>query len=84
MKNNPLNEITFVGHLGTVTSLRAERLRSEGSSPLIANGEVEERQVDPETGRSLRCDIRLNTTSGRKLASGEMKRPEVPRGAGCH
>jgi hypothetical protein len=79
-KSNSLNEITFVGHLGTTTSLRAERLRSEGSSPLIANGEVEERQVDPETGRSLRCDIRLNTASGRKLASGEMKRPEVAEG----
>jgi hypothetical protein len=79
-KSSSLNEITFVGHLGTTTSLRAERLRSKGSSPLIANGEVEERQVDPETGRPLRCDIRLNAASGRKLASGEMKRPELAEG----
>jgi hypothetical protein len=48
--------------------------------PLIATGEVEERQVDPATGRPLRCDIRLNAPNGRKLASGEMKRPEVPEG----
>jgi len=53
---NSLNEITFVGHLGTTTSLRAERLRGEGVSPLIANGKVEEREVDPDTGRPLRCD----------------------------
>src|SRR3712207_4787794 len=79
-KNDPLNEITFVGHLGTTTSLRAERLRGVGSSPLIATGEVEERQLDPATGRALRCDIRLNAVNGRKLASGEMKRPEVPEG----
>ena len=68
-----LNEVTFVGHLGTTTSLRAERLRGEGRFPLIANGEVEERQVDPDTGRVLRCDIRLNAQGGRKLASGERK-----------
>lgn len=49
-------------------------------SPLIATGEVEERQVDPTTGRALRCDIRLNAPNGRKLASGEMKRPEAPEG----
>ncbi len=75
-----LNELTFVGHLGTVTGVRAERLRTEGRTPLIVDGEVEERQVDPRTGRVLRCDIRLNAASGRKLASGEMKRPEVAEG----
>jgi hypothetical protein len=76
----PLNEVTFVGRLGTITSLRAERRRTEGLPVLIHSGEVEERQIDPETGRFLRCDIRLNTSSGRKLASGEMKRPENPEG----
>jgi SAM-dependent methyltransferase len=75
-----LNEVTFVGHLGTVTGIRAERIRMDGGTPLIVHGEVEERQVDPKTGRVLRCDIRLNAASGRKLASGEMKRPEVPEG----
>ena len=75
-----LNEVTFVGHLGTVTGVRAERVRTEGRTPLIVHGEVEERQVDPATGRVLRCDIRLNSASGRKLASGEMKRPEVAAG----
>jgi N-6 DNA Methylase len=76
----PLNEVTFVGRLGTITSLRAERRRAEGLPVLIDNGEVEGRQIDPESGRYLRCDIRLNASSGRKLASGEMKRPENPEG----
>ena len=78
--SEPLNEITFVAHLGTVTGVRAHEMRSAGKTPLIAHGEVEERQVDPETGRVKRCDIRLNSSAGRKLASGEMKRPEHPDG----
>lgn len=77
--NEGMNELTFVGWLGTETALRAERKRSIGDQPLIASGEIEERQVDAE-GHIRRCDIRLNSEGGRKLASGEMKRPEVPEG----
>jgi hypothetical protein len=76
----PMNEVTFVGHLGSITSVRAERRRAADQPILIAIGEVEERQYDPQTGRYLRCDIRLNAPNGRKLASGEMKRPEVTEG----
>lgn len=79
MPPEPLNEITFVARLGTATALRAERRRQSGELVLIASGEVEERQVDAQ-GRVRRCDIRLSSPSGRKLASGEMKRPEVPEG----
>jgi hypothetical protein len=79
MPSEPVNEITFVARLGTVTALRAERRRQAGELVLIATGEVEERQVDAN-GRVRRCDIRLNSVTGRKLASGEMKRPEVPEG----
>ncbi len=75
VKKPPLNEVTFVGHLGTITSLRAERLRNEGLLPLIASGEVEERQVDPATGRALRCDIRLNART-----SNVSKPCSIPRG----
>jgi hypothetical protein len=78
--NSTLNEVTFVAHLGTVTGVRASELRANGFAPLIATGEVEERQIDPNTRRALRCDIRLNSSTGRKLASGEMKRPELPEG----
>lgn len=74
------NEITFVARLGTVTGKRAASRRAQGLPVLIEAGEVEERQIDPATGRSLRCDIRLNSASGKKLASGEMKRPEVAAG----
>lgn len=80
MTDEAENEVTFVARLGTITGKRAERRRSMGLPVLIEAGEVEERQVDPETGRSLRCDIRLNAGTGKKLASGEMKRPEVPEG----
>jgi hypothetical protein len=55
-------------------------MHADGKPVLIEAGEVEERQLDPETGRYRRCDIRLNDVAGRKLASGEMKRPEVPDG----
>lgn len=74
------NEITFVARLGTVTGKRAANRRANGLPVLIEAGEVEERQIDPATGRSLRCDIRLNSANGKKLASGEMKRPEVAAG----
>jgi type I restriction-modification system DNA methylase subunit len=75
-----MTEMTFVGHLGNITSVRADRRRQAGDAVLIASGAVEERQIDPATGRLLRCDIRLNAPNGRKLASGEVKRPEVPEG----
>ncbi|HYI63508.1 MAG TPA: N-6 DNA methylase [Allosphingosinicella sp.] len=74
-----VNEITFVARLGVATKLRAERRRNQGLTVLIENGEVEERQVD-RSGSVRRCDIRLNSRGGAKLASGEMKRPEVPAG----
>lgn len=76
----PINEVTFVGRLGTTTGVRAAERRAVGLPVLIEAGEVEERQLDPATGRYRRCDIRLNGRGGRKLASGEMKRPEVPEG----
>ena len=71
-----VNELTFVARLGAATALRAERRRNCGEQVLIESGEVEEKQVD-NTGRLRRCDIRLNSKGGRKLASGEMKRPEI-------
>jgi hypothetical protein len=81
MVSEPMNEQTFVAHLSGTTRLWAERWQQKtGNQPLIASGEVEERQVDPATGRVLRCDIRLNAANGKKLASGEMKRPEHPDG----
>lgn len=79
MAKTPVNELTFVARLGAATTVRAERRRDAGLPVLIASGEIEERQVDA-LGRVRRCDIRLNTKGGRKLASGEMKRPEVPEG----
>jgi hypothetical protein len=75
-----INELTFVARLGTQTALRAERRRSAGLSVLIARGEVEERQLDPVTGRYKRCDIRLSGPTNRKLVSGEMKRPDASGG----
>jgi hypothetical protein len=75
-----MNEPTFVSRLGAVTRLRAESRRAAGLPVLIASGEVEERQLDPRTGRYRRCDIRLNSNTGRKLVSGEVKRPEHPEG----
>ena len=80
MPAEPLNEPTFVARLGARTALRAERRKQAGLPVLIAHGNVEERQIDPATGRYKRCDIRLNSATGRKLVSGEMKRPEVPEG----
>jgi hypothetical protein len=59
-----LNEITFVGHLGMTTSLRAERLRDKDSSLPIANGEVEERQVDSDTGQPHAAFGRMPQRSG--------------------
>ena len=74
-----MNELTFVARLGVATAIRADRRRSASQPVLIVRGDVEEKQVDAQ-GRVRRCDIRLSDASGRKLASGEMKRPEVPEG----
>jgi hypothetical protein len=80
MPTKPINELTFVARLGAFTKLRAERRKQNGLPIIIALGDVEERQIDPATGRYKRCDIRLSSPTGRKLVSGEMKRPEVPEG----
>jgi hypothetical protein len=74
-----VNELTFAGWLAEFTATRAQRRESAGEPVLIASGAIEERQVDAD-GRVRRCDLRFNTASGRKLASGELKRPEVPEG----
>ena len=77
--SKPLNELTFAGWLVEFTAMRAHRREAAGEPVLIATGTIEERQVDPD-GRVRRCDLRFNSASGRKLASGELKRPEVPDG----
>ena len=75
-----MNEQTFVSRLGDFTAVRAHRLGAAGTPTLLVAGMIEERQLDPVTGTYKRCDMRLNSASGKKLASGEMKRPEVPEG----
>lgn len=74
-----MNEVTFVAQLGAVTAVRAAAAKAAGSPVLIAQGNVEEAQRD-STGSVKRCDMRLSSAGGRKLVSGEMKRPEVPEG----
>jgi hypothetical protein len=75
----PMNELTFAGWLAEFTAVRAAARETAGESVLIAVAAIEERQVD-ENGAVRRCDIRFNTSRGRKLASGELKRPEVAEG----
>lgn len=79
MPADTMNELTFAGWLAEFTATRAQRREDSGEPVLIATGAIEERQVDRE-GRVRRCDLRFNSVSGRKLASGELKRPEVPEG----
>ena len=79
MSLEAMNELTFAGWLAEFTAARAQHRRDTGEMVMIAGGAIEERQVDGE-GRVRRCDIRFNSASGRKLASGELKRPEVPEG----
>jgi hypothetical protein len=74
-----MNELTFAGWLAEFTATRAQRRQEAGEPVLIASGAIEERQVDAD-GRVRRCDLRFNSVSGRKLASGELKRPEVAEG----
>src|SRR5213592_825530 len=79
MSKDAMNELTFAGWLAEFTATRARRKTDAGEPVLISSGAIEERQVDAE-GRVRRCDVRFNSSSGRKLASGELKRPEVPEG----
>lgn len=74
-----MNELTFAGWLVEFTALRAAQQQESGGSPLIASAAIEERQRD-ENGVVRRCDIRFNSLRGRKLASGELKRPEIAEG----
>lgn len=74
-----MNEVTFVAKLGAFTAVRASAAKSSGTTVLIAQGNVEEAQRDA-SGSVKRCDMRLSSASGRKLVSGEMKRPELAEG----
>jgi hypothetical protein len=74
MPTDVMNELTFAGWLAEFTATRAKR-REDASAPvLIASGAIEERQVGAD-GHVRRCDLRFNSSAGRKLASGELKRP---------
>jgi hypothetical protein len=79
MSGDSINELTFAGWLAEFTATRAKHREDTGEPVLIASAAIEERQVDSD-GRVRRCDIRFNSASGRKLASGELKRPEVSEG----
>lgn len=74
-----MNELTFVAKLGVATALRHRAAKDAGRPVRIAEGNIEESQKDG-SGRVKRCDMRLASASGRKLVSGEMKRPEVAEG----
>ena len=79
MPTDAMNELTFAGWLAEFTATRAKRREDKGEPVLIASAAIEERQVDAD-GKVRRCDLRFNTAAGRKLASGELKRPEVREG----
>src|SRR5262245_55363102 len=79
MPSESINELTFAGWLAEFTATRAQRKELSGEPLLIASAAIEERQVDAN-GAVRRCDLRFNTSSGRKLVSGELKRPEVAEG----
>jgi hypothetical protein len=79
MASVTMNELTFAGWLAEFTALRAAAREAAGELVLIAVAAIEERQID-EKGVVRRCDIRFNSARGRKLASGELKRPEVAEG----
>jgi hypothetical protein len=74
-----MNELTFAGWLAEFTAVWASGKEAAGTPTLIAAAAIEERQVDAK-GAVRRCDVRFNSDKGRKLASGELKRPEVPEG----
>lgn len=79
MPTETVNELTFAGWLAEFTATRYQRRESAGEPFLIASAAIEERQVDAD-GAVRRCDLRFNSAAGRKLASGELKRPEVAEG----
>jgi len=79
LSKQTLNELTFAGWLAGFTTVRHERRSNTGEISLVASADIEERQTD-SYGVVRRCDVRLNSLAGRKLASGELKRPEVPEG----
>ena len=54
-----MNELTFAAKLGTITRLWYEEKLQRGDSPVIARGEIEEKQVD-SPGAVRRCDLRFN------------------------
>ena len=74
-----MNELTFAGWLAEFTAVRAAARDGAGEQVLIAVAAIEERQID-DRGVVRRCDVRFNSIRGRKLASGELKRPEVAEG----
>lgn len=74
-----MNELTFAGWLAEFTAVWAAGKEAAGTPTLIATAAIEERQVDAK-GAVRRCDVRFNSDKGRKLASGELKRPEIPEG----
>lgn len=74
-----MNELTFAGWLAEFTAVWAAAKEAAGAPAIIATAAIEERQVDAK-GVVRRCDIRFNSEKGRKLASGELKRPEVSEG----
>jgi hypothetical protein len=77
--SSTMNELTFAGWLVEFTTLRSAQIDESGGAAFIASAAIEERQRD-ENGVVRRCDIRFNTRRGRKLASGELKRPEISEG----
>jgi hypothetical protein len=79
MGTDSINELTFAGWLVEFTATRAKSKEDLEQPVLIASAAIEERQVDAD-GRVRRCDLRFNSASGRKLSSGELKRPEVAEG----
>lgn len=79
MPDDAINELTFAGWLAEFTATRAARRQAAGEPIIVASAAIEERQVDA-AGAVRRCDLRFNTAAGRKLASGELKRPEVAAG----
>ena len=79
MPTEAMNELTFAGWLAGFTAVHSARKEASGQSGLIASAAIEEKQVDAQ-GTVRRCDLRFNSRAGRKLVSGELKRPEVPEG----
>jgi len=71
-----VDERTLAGYLIGPTELRAREIALEGGSPFVRFADVEEHAIDPDTRRTLRCDLTLRSKQG-PLVSAELKRPEV-------